>query len=235
MLALWRLGGVVCLGLCVISIPLLSLSPKHEPGEKQQPGHSQSRQITGVPACNAKTQSESIVQTTNTNTHKHTQAHTCTARVVAFLHASKREKKIAVSHFSSFNWRMKRNWLGWTLTIELKFGICETGSRIVSFLAFFMCFSKLLYAAHNLYGQQILTKPAVYNFMARCFDITLCGIIYCLFGLKTRPTLIQCHNCLSPHLWNGMGTHRLKRQAQCLQKNGGKNPSKLLLWELLHT
>lgn len=53
MLALLGLAGV-CLGLCVISIPLLSLSPEREPGEKQQPGHSQSRQIVGVPGMQCK-------------------------------------------------------------------------------------------------------------------------------------------------------------------------------------
>lgn len=48
-LALWGLRRGGCLGLHVILIPLLSLSPEREPVEKQQPGQSQSRQIVGVP------------------------------------------------------------------------------------------------------------------------------------------------------------------------------------------
>lgn len=69
-LPLWGLQGGVCLGLCVISIPLLSLSPEREPGEKQQPGHSQSRQIVGVPGRQCKDTKRELLST-HTQTHMH--------------------------------------------------------------------------------------------------------------------------------------------------------------------
>lgn len=61
---------------------LLSLSPEREPGEKQQPGHSQSRQIVGVPGVQGKDKSERIIHTTHTNTPA------CKAHFVAFACAS---------------------------------------------------------------------------------------------------------------------------------------------------
>lgn len=96
-------GGRVCLGFCVILIPLLSLSPEREPGEKQQPGHSQSRQIVGVPGMQRKD-----TEAREWSTHMHT--HTCMAHFVAFVCAS-----LNKCHFRTERWKFP---------IKLLFG-CE--------------------------------------------------------------------------------------------------------------
>lgn len=45
-------------------------------------------------------------------------------------------------------------------------------------------FNKHLYGANYLHVQQIRAKLVVDHFMARCFDIILCRIIYSWFGHK---------------------------------------------------
>lgn len=68
-LALWGLRKGGCLGLHVILIPLLSLSPEREPAEKQQPGQSQSRQIVGVPDMQCK-DTEASERSTRIQAHR---------------------------------------------------------------------------------------------------------------------------------------------------------------------
>lgn len=77
---------------------------------------------------------------THTNSHKHTHAR---LMLLLFCVPVREREKNAVSHFSSFNWRMKRNWLGWTLTIELKFAnwahaLCHSWPFLCVSLSFYM-------------------------------------------------------------------------------------------------
>lgn len=79
-------------------------------------------------------------------------------------------------------------------------------------LGLFLYVSLSFYKEPRIYtSKKILAKLVVDHFMAGCFDIISCGIIYSLCGHKTRPRLTECHNCLSPHLLNWMTAHGTKQ------------------------
>lgn len=176
-LALRGLRGV-CLGLCVISTPLLSLSLEREPGEKQQPGHSQSRQIVGVPGMQCK----------DTDWENDPLTHTCMAHFVAFVWASMNK-----CHFTleDENFPCKRKQLQFNNLIQIWPWIrLQHLDSLCLFFFFFKCVSPSFY-----------TEPRFYT--SNKYWLNRWSTILWL-GVLTSHHVVLCTACAAAELGQGL-------------------------------